>query len=147
MWDAESGGGAERIGFVADTVNVVGGAAGGMVGAPPPMLVATQTEFSVDPEQAQKLIDGLAEARNQLQELNRNVSQLMFLPATAKDPYSALVIEAIQRTAGPEVGGYAWANNKAAEALSKTIQKIQASLANYKGQDEATADAFNGGGK
>ncbi|ONI85588.1 hypothetical protein ALI22I_27810 [Saccharothrix sp. ALI-22-I] len=148
MLDAESGGGAKRIGFIADTVtNVVGDVAQGMVGAPPPKLVATQTQFSVDPEQAQKLIEGLAEARNRLQELNRSALQLMMVPSSAKDPYSAQVVEAIRRTAGNDVGGYGWANTMAYEALTTTIEKIEASLATYRNQDQETADAFNGGGK
>ena len=146
MLDA-GGGGSARIGFIADTVAQVAGDAAQGVKSAASKLVATQTQFSVDPEQAQKLIDGLAEARNRLQELNRSAGQLIFLPSDAKDPYSAQMVDAIQRTAGHDVGGYGWANKMAAEALTKTIQKIQDSLAAYQNQDEATADAFNGEGK
>lgn len=146
MLDAESGG-SQRIGFIADTVSAAaGGVAGSIVGSGL-ALVATQTRFSVDPEQAQKLIDGLTEARNRLQELNRDASQLIMAMSSSSEPYGAQAIEAIQQTAGGGVGGYAWANNMAAQALTDTIQKIQDSLAVYQGQDEATADAFNGGGK
>ncbi|MEV1116461.1 hypothetical protein AB0I91_15430 [Actinosynnema sp. NPDC049800] len=146
MLDAESGGGA-RIGFIADTVSqVAGDAAKGMMSAGP-RLVATQTQFSVDPEQAQKLIDGLVEARDRLQELNRDAFQLMMIMTSGGEPYGAEAVKAIARTAGGDVGGYTWANTMAAEALTKTIQKIQDSLAAYQAQDEAAADAFNGGGK
>lgn len=147
MLDAESGGGAERIGFIADTVaQAAGNVARGVAGAAP-ALVATQTRFSVDPQQAQKLIDGLTEARNQLQDLNMTAQQLMYLPSGAKDPYSAKVVEVIQRTAGNGVGGYGWANTMAAKALTATINKIEKSLDDYRNRDEENADAFNGGGK
>ncbi|NUT47282.1 MAG: hypothetical protein HOV94_08210 [Saccharothrix sp.] len=131
---------------MADTVSVVGGAANGLAGVPP-TLVATQTQFTVDPEQAQKLIDGLIEARSRLQKLNQDVVQFMMIKSSATEPYGDAAAEAIQRTAGADVGGYAWANNMAVRSLTETIQKIQDSLAAYQNQDDATADAFNGGGK
>jgi hypothetical protein len=138
MLDAEGGGVTRRIGFVADTVAPSGPGAG---------LVATQTKFSVDPEQAQKLIDGLANARDRLQELNDNAALLQAIGSPGKDVYSGMAALTIQRTAGTDVGGYAWANKKAFDALNNTIQNIQASLNAYKNQDEATADAFKGEGK
>ncbi|WP_158846359.1 hypothetical protein [Saccharothrix deserti] len=138
MLDAESGGGMRRIGFVADTVAPSGPGAG---------LVSTQTQFSVDPEQAQKLIDGLADARDRLQKLNRDANMLQSMGSPGKDVYSGMATLAIQRTAGEDVGGYAWANKMAFDALNNTIQSIQASLNTYKNQDETTADAFKGEGK
>lgn len=128
----------KRIGFVADTVAAGGPGAG---------LVATQTQFSVDPAQAQKLINGLADARDRLQKLNRAAVQLQSMGSPGKDVYSGMATLAIQRAAGEDAGGYAWANKMAFDALNATIQNIQASLDTYKNQDEATADAFKGEGK
>lgn len=138
MLDAGGGGGVKRIGFVADTVSA-GPAGSG--------LTASQTHFSVDPEQAQKLIDGLAEARDRLQVLNDDAYMLQSIGSPGKDVYSGMATIAIQRAAGSEAGGYGWANKMAYDALNNTIQNIQASLDAYKNQDQATADAFKGEGK
>lgn len=138
MLDAGGGGGVGKIGFLADTV------ASGPAGAG---LVATQTYFTVDRAQAQKLIDGLVEARDKLQQLNRDAFTLQSIGSPGKDVYSGMATLAIQRAAGTEEGGYAWANKMAYDALNNTIMNIQASLDGYKNQDEATADAFKGEGK
>lgn len=138
MLDAGGGGGAKQIRFVADTVSA-GPAGSG--------LVASQTSFSVDPEQAQKLIDGLIEARDKLQVLLNQSYAISNLSSPGKDPYSGFATLAIQRAGGTEPGGYGWANKEAFEALNNTIDNIQASLENYKNQDQATADAFQGEGK
>ncbi|KOX12934.1 hypothetical protein ADK67_46240 [Saccharothrix sp. NRRL B-16348] len=138
MLDAGGGGGAKQIKFVADTVS--SGPAGSG-------LVASQTSFSVDPEQAQKLIDGLVEARDKLQQLNRDAFALQSIGSPGKDVYSGMAALAIQRAAGTDEGGYGWANKMAYEALNNTINNIQTSLDSYKAQDEATADAFKGEGK
>ncbi|PSL56792.1 hypothetical protein B0I31_103549 [Saccharothrix carnea] len=140
MLDAGGGGGVKRIGFVADTVSA--GPSGSGAG-----LVASQTHFSVDPQQAQKLIDGLVEARDRLQELFDQSYQLSNISSPGKDPYSGFAALAIQRAGGTEVGGYGWANQEAYKALNNTINNIQASLESYKNQDQATADAFSGEGK
>ncbi|MBB5808127.1 hypothetical protein F4560_007895 [Saccharothrix ecbatanensis] len=137
MFDAEIGVGAKQIGFVADTV------ASGPAGAG---LVASQTKFSVDPQQAQKLIDGLIEARDKLQGLMDAAERLVGVQSPGKDPYSGSATLAIRRSAGEDVGGYKWANKEAYKALTNTILNIQASLENYKNQDQATADAFKGEG-
>ncbi len=138
MLDAGGGGGVKKIGFVADTVS--SGPAGSG-------LVASQTRFSVDPEQAQKLIEGLTEARDRLQELLNDSYQLTNISSPGKDPYSGFATLAIQRAGGTEPGGYGWANKEAYKALDNTINNIKASLENYKNQDQATADAFQGEGK
>jgi hypothetical protein len=137
MFDAESGGGAKQIGFMADTV------ASGPAGAG---LVVGQTQFSVDPEQAQKLIDGLADARDRLQELYDQSQELQWIASPGKDFYSGMATQAIHQSAGTEAGGYGYASRLAYETLNNTIQNIQAALETYKGQDQATADAFKGEG-
>jgi hypothetical protein len=138
MLDAGGGGGAAQIEFLADTVTA-GPAGSG--------LTASQTQFRVDPQQAQKLIDGLTEARDRLQELLNQSYGLTNLSSPGKDPYSGFATLAIQRAGGMEEGGYGWANKKAFEALNNTIDNIQASLDTYKNQDQVTADAFQGEGK
>lgn len=139
MLDAESGG-ARKIDFVADTV--AAGPAGAGAG-----LVATQTRFSVDPAQAQKLIDGLIDARDRLQELYNDSQQLTMISSPGKDPYSGFATLAIRRSGGTDEGGYGWANMKAYEALDNTIMNIQAALETYQTQEQATTDAFKGEGK
>ncbi|MEU4743128.1 hypothetical protein AB0G02_22055 [Actinosynnema sp. NPDC023658] len=137
MLDAGGGGGAVQIGFVADTVSA------GPMGSG---LTAGQTHFRVDLAQAQKLIDGLADARNRLQELYDQNVGFMILGSPGQDPYSQSATTTIKRTAGTEAGGYGWASLKAIAALNKTIESIQASLATYQNQEQATADAFKGEG-
>jgi hypothetical protein len=137
MFDAEIGVGAKQIGFVADTVTSGPAGAG---------LVASQIKFSVDPEQAQKLIDGLADARDRLQELYDQAQDLQWMSSPGKDLYSGVATLAIQQSAGMDEGGYGWASRKAFDTLNTTIQNIQAALETYKNQDQATADAFKGEG-
>jgi uncharacterized protein YgbK (DUF1537 family) len=137
MLDAGGGGGAKQIGFVADTVSSGPAGAG---------LVASQTQFRVDLTQAQKLIDGLADARNRLQELFDQKVGFVILGSPGQDPYSKSATATIQQTAGTDPGGYGWASLKAIDALNSTIESIQASLATYQNQEQATADAFKGEG-
>jgi hypothetical protein len=137
MFDAEAGGGAAQIGFVADTVSAGPAGAG---------LVASQTQFKVDLSQAQKLINGLADARDRLQELYDQTWNFAITGPPGKDPYSESAAQTIKQTAGGDPGGYGWASSKAIEALNHTIQSIQASLETYQNQEQATADAFKGEG-
>ncbi|MCE6993484.1 hypothetical protein LZG04_01480 [Saccharothrix sp. S26] len=137
MLDAGGGGAVARIGFVADTVSA-GPAGSG--------LTAGQTAFTVDLAQAQKLIDGLAEARDRLQELYDQNVGFMILGSPGQDPYSQSATTTIKQTAGTDPGGYGWASLKAIDALNSTIESIQASLATYQNQEQANADAFKGEG-
>ncbi|WP_439423042.1 hypothetical protein [Saccharothrix sp. HUAS TT10] len=105
-------------------------------------LVATRTRFSVDPEQAQKLIDGLLDARDRLQELYDQSHQLTGISSPGKDPYSGFATLAIHRAGGTEAGGYGWANQEAYKALDNTIKNIEAALETYKNQDRESEDAF-----
>ncbi|XVS65711.1 hypothetical protein ACQPYE_06540 [Actinosynnema sp. CA-299493] len=109
-------------------------------------LTAGQTAFTVDLAQAEKLINGLADARDRLQELYDRTYYLTVTGPPGKDPYSESAAVAIGQTAGGDPGGYALANSKAIDALNSTIQSIQASLDTYKNQDQATTDAFTGEG-
>jgi hypothetical protein len=137
MFDTEAGGGTRQIGFVADTVSAGPAGAG---------LVASQTQFKVELSQVQKLIDGLADTRNRLQELYDQNVGFMILGSPGQDPYSKSATTTIKQTAGTDPGGYGWAGLKAIEALNNTIENIQASLAMYQNQEQATADAFKGEG-
>lgn len=129
----DSGGGGGKVDFVADTV--AGGAAGSA-------LVGTQTKFSVDPEQAKKLIDGLNEALDELNKLNRTSEQLQGMNAPGKDVYSGSATQAVRTTAGTDPGGYAWANKMAREALENTIGNIKAALEQYQQNEAVTSTAF-----
>lgn len=137
MVDAGGGGLIGKIGFVADTVSAGPAGAG---------LVAGQTHFTVDLAQAQKLIDGLADARDRLQSLYDQAWTFSISGGPGNDPYSESAATTIAQTAGGDPGGYGWASTRAIEALNRTIQSIQASLDNYQSQEQANTDAFRGGG-
>ena len=63
------------------------GAAAGMTAAPGGGTAGT-AKFSVDPDQAQKMIDGLQKAIDQLETLAKNAKQLEMSGAPGPDPYS-----------------------------------------------------------
>lgn len=128
----DAGGGGRKLGFTADTV--AGGAGGG--------FVSTKTRFYVEPAEAERLLDGLKLALEKLLDVKRETEQILFGKPPGKDVYSGMATLAIQRAAGSEEGGYAWANLKAQEALEKTIANIQQALDEYKGTDSAAADAL-----
>ncbi|GAA3850504.1 hypothetical protein GCM10022243_15470 [Saccharothrix violaceirubra] len=48
-----------------------------------------------------------------------------------KDLYSGAAAKAIRTSSGHEPGGYLWANLQARNALQKTIENIEAALAQY----------------
>lgn len=132
MFDAAEGA-AKRIGFVAETVSRD---AAGLAAR------ATQTQFTVAPDQAQKLLDGLTEALRRLRAATREADDIRRTGSPGKDVYSGLATMAIHRTAGEEEGGYQWANAKAQEALEKTIRNINDALAQYRQTESAVTDAF-----
>jgi hypothetical protein len=106
----------------------------------------TQTKFSVDPEQAQKLIDGLTAARDRLEALYRESWQLRNAASPGKDMYSGFATLAIRKSAGDDEGGYGWANQKAQEALTHTMENIQKALDKYRGVDNSNQQPFKSGG-
>ncbi|MGW4215067.1 hypothetical protein ACWEIJ_44330 [Lentzea sp. NPDC004789] len=105
---------------------------------------AGTAKFSVDPDQAQKMIDGLRASIDKLQELRRNADLLTQAGAPGPDPYSGLATLSMRKVAGTDAGGYSWANDKAVAALEKTIENIEKALAEYRGTDEAAKTAVKG---
>jgi hypothetical protein len=124
--------GGAKLGFVADTVS-----AGANAG-----FAATQTNFSVDPDQAQKLIDDLKLALEQLIEAKKPADRIASVPSPAEDTYSVQATTAIRTMAGQDPGGYGWANLKAREALENTIENIQKALDEYKSTDSGAGEAL-----
>jgi hypothetical protein len=59
-----------------------------------------------------------------------------------QDPYSGGATATIRTSAGNDPGGYGWANLKAVEALTKTIENIKKSIAEYSQTDGAARDAM-----
>ncbi|GAA3875681.1 hypothetical protein GCM10022243_45740 [Saccharothrix violaceirubra] len=133
MFDAGGGGG--KVEFVAETVS--GGAAGSA-------LVGSQTKFSVDPAQARKLIDGLTLALDKLIEIGRQADQIRTAESPGKDPYSGAATKAIRAAAGMDAGGYGWANKQACDALTKTIDNIEAALKQYESTENAAEQGLKG---
>ncbi|MGZ3147998.1 hypothetical protein ACVDFE_39665 [Lentzea chajnantorensis] len=129
---------------VSGAVGAAAGAAAAAAGAAAGAAGAGTTRFAVDPDQAQKMIDGLETAAKQLKGLIREAEFLTSTGAPGPDPYSGIATIAIRRTAGEEPGGYAWANKKAVEALEATVANIKKALAEYRGTDD---DAMNAMGR
>ena len=129
------------IGFDAITA---GGAAGAAIGSglsstgPAP----TTTKMQVDLAEAPKLIQGLKDAIEKLQDAYNEAAQIGQLGAPGKDPYSANVGSVIAASAGGDPGGYSWANKEARKALLKTIENIEASVAKYQETDGAGQDSM-----
>lgn len=117
-----------------------GAAAAGATGAGG----AGTARFSVDPDQAQKMIDGLQKAIDELAVLHEDSKQLAMLGAPGPDPYSGWATLAMRQAAGEQDGGYGWANVAARKALKETIDNIKKALADYRGTDEAAQDAMKG---
>lgn len=111
---------------------VVAGAGGGVV------------RFSVDPDQAHKMIEGLKKAIERLMELETESGQIQTAGAPGPDPFSGYATLAMRKTAGTESGGYRWANREAQKALELTIKNIEQQLANYQKTDEAAQSAMKG---
>ena len=121
------------IGAAAGAAGAAAGAGGGGV-----------AKFSVDPEQAQKMIDGLKLAIEKLMDLERTGSEIQYAGAPGPDPYSGYATLAMRKTAGAEAGGYVWANHEAQKALEQTIKNIEKALAEYRATDEAAKSAMKG---
>ncbi|MFI9812433.1 hypothetical protein [Saccharothrix variisporea] len=135
MYDAEGGGG--KLSFMGDTVSKAPGGAGGAAG-----YVISQTRFFVDPDEAQNLIKGLEAAVKELQLAKRYSDDITRTQSPGKDAYSGFATVKIRETASDLEGGYGWANQKAQEALLKTIQNIRDALAAYKTTESAAEDAL-----
>lgn len=100
------------------------------------------TRFSIDPDQAQKMVTGLEQAIEELRNLNREAQTLTRVGSPGPDPFSGYATLAVRKAAGNEEGGYGWANQKAIEALEKTIESIKTNLANYRQTDDANKNAM-----
>ncbi|SDL86830.1 hypothetical protein SAMN04488074_11454 [Lentzea albidocapillata subsp. violacea] len=122
----------------------VGKGVGAAVGAAAGAGAGGVAKFSVDPDQAQKMIDGLKEALRQLLKLRNDGERLQLAGAPGPDPYSGYATLAMRTTAGSEPGGYLWANEQAQKALEQTIKNIEKALAEYRATDEAAQTAMKG---
>ena len=108
-----------------DLGNKIGGGIGDLLGT-------TQTKFSVDLDQAQKLIDGLTEAKEQLEKLYNTAGDILNVNSPGKDIYSGFAAIGMRNAVGDNEGGYRWANKLAREALDATILSIQDALKVYR---------------
>jgi hypothetical protein len=124
---------------------MAGAAAGAAVGnvAAGPGGAGT-AKFSVDPDQAQKMIDGLKAAVTKLTDLSKKGDELTQSGAPGPDPYSGWATLQMRKSAGPQAGGYMWANDAAITALNKTIENIERALAKYRGVDYDAEHAMKG---
>ncbi|MFD4639445.1 hypothetical protein ACFWN2_19170 [Lentzea sp. NPDC058436] len=101
-------------------------------------------KFSVDPDQAQKMIDGLKQALEKLLVLEDKSAEIHYHGAPGPDPYSGYATLGQRKTAGGEPGGYLWANREARKALEQTIKNIEKALAEYRATDDAAKSAMKG---
>ncbi|MCP2164982.1 hypothetical protein [Goodfellowiella coeruleoviolacea] len=134
---AAVGAAAQRVNFVAQTP--VMGAGGALSGV-------ASTNFSVAPDEAERLMNGLLAARDRLEELYNEAGPITEIPSPGKDPYSGYATLATRDTAGDKEGGYRWANKLARDSLQTTIENIDAALKQYRQTEEANQQAFSSGG-
>ncbi|PRY42697.1 hypothetical protein [Umezawaea tangerina] len=128
------------IGFDAITAGAaVGAAIGAGLGA---SSGPGSTAMQVDLDEAPKLIQGLKDAIEKLQEAYEGSDKLRNITSPGKDPYSGIATAAIKDSAGDQNGGYGWANKEAQKALQKTIENIEKSVANYSETDTAAHDSM-----
>lgn len=137
------------IEFMAKTpiMSAVGDAAGAVGSAAmkaAQMVGTSQTKFSVDPAEAEKLIKGLLDARKELDQLYNDAADIAFVNSPGKDIYSGFATMAVRKAAGDEQGGYRWANLEAQKALDETIKNIEDALKVYKETEAGTTSTFKG---
>ncbi|WP_394613260.1 hypothetical protein JNUCC0626_25330 [Lentzea sp. JNUCC 0626] len=125
-------------------VKAAGAAMGAAAGAAAGAGGGGVAKFSVDPDQAQKMIDGLKQAVARLVELRTDSELIQSNGAPGPDPYSGYATLAMRKTAGAEPGGYLWANDAAQKALEQTIKNIEKALAEYRASDDAAKSAMKG---
>lgn len=126
------------------TAGAVGKSIGAAVGAAAGAGAGGVAKFSVDPDQAQKMIDGLNQALLELRKLRKTAERLEMAGAPGPDPYSGYATLAMRTTAGAKPGGYLWANEQAQKALEQTVKNIEKALAEYQATDEAAKSAMKG---
>jgi hypothetical protein len=122
----------------------VGAAVGAAAGAAAGAGGGGVAKFSIDPEQAQKMIDGLKLAIEKLIDLRDKSDEIQASGAPGPDPYSGYATLAMRKTAGGEPGGYLWANQEAQKALEQTVKNIEKALAEYRATDDAAKSAMKG---
>ncbi|WNV89919.1 hypothetical protein [Umezawaea sp. Da 62-37] len=128
------------IGFEAITAGAaVGVAIGAGLGA---AAGPSSTAMQVDLDEAPKLIQGLKDAVDKLQEAYDAAVGINSVGAPGKDPYSGNVTTTMKTVAGGDPGGYGWANEAARQALLKTIENIEKSIASYQETDGAARDSL-----
>lgn len=128
----ETGGIGKSISFIGETISKAAADVAGTV-----WNHLTQTNFTVDIDEAPKIIAGLEQSIEKLRKLHDEAGQLASLQTPGKDPYSGIAVLAIRQSAGDDEGGYRWANKEAQEALQKTIDNIKRAVETYHQTDQA----------
>ncbi|APU19597.1 hypothetical protein [Actinoalloteichus sp. GBA129-24] len=104
---------------------------------PGPGPAVSGGSFEVDPENIQKLIDGLEEAIIELETISFDaVSQLGTLRAPGADDYSTEAARIISEKALEETGAHGAANKAFREALRATIDNLTTTLNEYQRIEE-----------
>jgi hypothetical protein len=132
-----SGGIGKSISFVAETISKTAADVAGTV-----WNHLTQTQFTVDIDQAPKLVESLTQAVEKLDDAYQKSAVLRTVQTPGKDPYSGFTTLAIRQSAGDDEGGYGWANREARKALVKTIENLKKSIEEYGRTDQAARDAL-----
>ncbi|MET8756301.1 hypothetical protein [Lentzea sp. NPDC004782] len=133
----ETGGVGKSISFIAETISKTAADVAGTV-----WNHLTQTNFTIDIDQAPKIIAGLEDSIKKLRVLYEKADRLVTMKTPGKDPYSGFAVLAIRQSAGDEEGGYRWANLEAQQALQKTIENIKRAVETYHKTDQAAGDAL-----
>ncbi|WP_440902860.1 hypothetical protein, partial [Actinosynnema sp.] len=128
---------------MAETVQSPGGAAGAISGLSQfGSAQGGQTRFSIDVDQAPKLVEALTEAVEKLDRAYWGANAVAQVESPGKDLYSAISMVAMRSSANEEVGGYQWANKLAQKALLKNIENIKKAIEQYKNVESEASGAL-----
>jgi hypothetical protein len=103
-------------------------------------------KLTIDPDHVEVFIRYLDQALDKLRDIYRDSHRLTDVERPGDDPFSAMAVFDIQRTAGGEPGGHLHANSRAQQAFQAIIDNAKASLEAYRESEARGSQRFQGGG-
>ncbi|AOS62394.1 hypothetical protein [Actinoalloteichus hymeniacidonis] len=111
---------------------------------PGPGPAVSGGSFEVDPENIQKLIDGLNEAIDELNDISRDAtSRLGQLQPPGADDYSTGAVRLITDRVLEDDGAHGAANKAFREALEATVDNLTTTLNEYRRIEEENSQIGN----
>ncbi|SHF31419.1 hypothetical protein [Streptoalloteichus hindustanus] len=130
----------DRLSFTAG-LPVMGAAGGAVAGG---AMVAGGGKFTVDPANAQQLIDDLNAVVTELAAINEQASSLAYVRPPAEDMHSQRAAQEIAKVAVGRDGCHEQANRAYQEAIKATIANLEASLKAYREAEQANTTRVKG---